>query len=225
MKERTAREKGGKRLPPHPCSFIIMFSSFRLTLFKEKNHYTCNLVYRTCSRALSNEPTQPHLTSEQDKVVNALITGIQSSKIDEDDDARIQKRIALSRAITLVESKSPSKRLMADVLLDRLRKSAMENSDGKLLSSSFRLGIAGPPGVGKSTFVDAFGQYIISLKEHNAQLSTDIEGYTPDKIAVLCVDPSSHVTGGSILGDKTRMSHLSYHPRAVSCVYLFLHQT
>eukprot|EP00956_Cyclotella_meneghiniana_P024048 scaffold47933_cov68-Cyclotella_meneghiniana.AAC.14 len=85
-----------------------------------------------------------------------------------------------------------------------------------MLSSTFRLGIAGPPGVGKSTFVDAFGQHIISLKEDNVQLSKDMEGYIPDKIAVLCVDPSSHVTGGSILGDKTRMSHLSYHP----CAYI-----
>ena len=204
---------------------MVMFSSFRLTLCKGNNHvhYTWNQVYRTCSRALSNEPTQPYLTSEQEKVVNALITDIQSSKTDADDDARIQQRIALSKAITLVESKSPSKRIMADVLLERLRKSAIEKSDVKMLSSTFRLGIAGPPGVGKSTFVDAFGQHIISLKEDNVQLSKDMEGYIPDKIAVLCVDPSSHVTGGSILGDKTRMSHLSYHPCAVSLRFIFFY--
>jgi LAO/AO transport system kinase len=95
---------------------------------------------------------------------------------------------------------------MADHLLDRLRQSAVPSV------IPFRLGIAGPPGVGKSTFVDAFGQYILSL--HDDETRHKQNEFVPSKIAVLCIDPSSHLTGGSILGDKTRMSNLSYHPRA-----------
>ncbi|EED95815.1 hypothetical protein THAPSDRAFT_39110 [Thalassiosira pseudonana CCMP1335] len=123
----------------------------------------------------------------------------------------MQQRIALSKAITLVESKSPKRRLMADVLLDRLRQSTISTArdDVSSTTSSFRLGVAGPPGVGKSTFVEALGLYILGLKDEVAN-----SRFTPDKLAVLCIDPSSHVTGGSILGDKTRMSNLSYHPRA-----------
>jgi LAO/AO transport system kinase len=64
---------------------------------------------------------------------------------------------------------------------------------------SFRLGISGVPGVGKSTFIEALGLYLIA------------QGH---RVAVLTVDPSSTVSGGSILGDKTRMEHLSVHPQA-----------
>jgi LAO/AO transport system kinase len=64
---------------------------------------------------------------------------------------------------------------------------------------SFRVGISGVPGVGKSTFIEALGLYLIA------------QGH---RVAVLAVDPSSSVSGGSILGDKTRMEHLSVHPQA-----------
>jgi LAO/AO transport system kinase len=114
------------------------------------------------------------------------------------------QRIALAKAITLVESKSTRKRLMADMLLQRLKQIPSNKS-------SFRIGIAGPPGVGKSTFVEKFGSYILDLKDKE---HADPSSFRPEKLAVLCIDPSSHVTGGSILGDKTRMSTLSYHPRA-----------
>jgi len=62
----------------------------------------------------------------------------------------------------------------------------------------FRLGVSGPPGVGKSTFIEAFGQYVVDEKHAH--------------LAVLAVDPSSSRTGGSILGDKTRMMNLAMHP-------------
>ncbi|KAL7548289.1 hypothetical protein ACHAWF_011581 [Thalassiosira exigua] len=120
----------------------------------------------------------------------------------------MSRRIALSKAITLVESKSPRKRLMADALLSKLRQQCAPE---RRIVPSFRLGIAGPPGVGKSTFVESLGLHILGLKGNENDRTGD--PFRPDKLAVLCIDPSSHVTGGSILGDKTRMSNLSHHPR------------
>ncbi len=94
-------------------------------------------------------------------------------------------RRTLARAITLLESTKDSDRAEAQKLLDL----ALPHS-GK----SFRLGITGVPGVGKSSFIETFGQHLIE-KGH--------------KVAVLAVDPSSPINGGSIMGDKTRMEKLS----------------
>ena len=99
-------------------------------------------------------------------------------------------RRALARAITLVESSRADHREQAQTLLDELVGDA-----GKAV----RLGISGTPGVGKSTFIEAFGQFLTA------------QGL---KVAVLAVDPSSKRTGGSILGDKTRMEHLARDPNA-----------
>ncbi len=104
-------------------------------------------------------------------------------------DAPVQRR-AMAKAITLLESTRPDHRALADELL-----TAMLPHTGK----SFRLGISGVPGVGKSTFIEALGLYLIQ------------QGH---RVAVLAVDPSSTVSGGSILGDKTRMENLSVHPDA-----------
>jgi LAO/AO transport system kinase len=104
-------------------------------------------------------------------------------------DAVVQRR-AMAKAITLLESTRPDHRAQADQLL-----TAMLPHTGQ----SFRLGISGVPGVGKSTFIEALGLYLIR------------QGH---RVAVLAVDPSSTVSGGSILGDKTRMEHLSVHPQA-----------
>lgn len=92
----------------------------------------------------------------------------------------------LSQAITLIESKSASDRIKAITLLGKCK----PNKAG-----SIRIGITGPPGVGKSSFIESFG---INL----------LDGDTK-KIAVLSIDPSSPIKGGSILGDKTRMQTLS----------------
>ena len=163
-----------------------------------------------CIRLFSCKPAIS-LTFEQQNKVNSIVADIRSSgNENSNDDARMRQRIALSKAITLVESKSPSKRMMADSLLDQLRMSANKQNS----ATSFRLGIAGPPGVGKSTLCDAFGQYILNFIDDDTSAKGDNQEFIPDKLAVLCIDPSSHVTGGSILGDKTRMSNLSYHPRA-----------
>ncbi len=103
--------------------------------------------------------------------------------------APVQRR-AMAKAITLLESTRTDHRASADELL-----TAMLPHTGQ----SFRLGISGVPGVGKSTFIEALGLYLIQ------------QGH---RVAVLAVDPSSSVSGGSILGDKTRMEHLSVHPDA-----------
>ena len=96
----------------------------------------------------------------------------------------------MAKAITLLESTRADHRLRADELL-----TALLPHTGK----SFRLGISGVPGVGKSTFIEALGLYLIALGH---------------RVAVLAVDPSSSVSGGSILGDKTRMELLSVHEKA-----------
>jgi len=94
-------------------------------------------------------------------------------------------RRALAQAITLVESSRPEHRAAAERLLTRLTPHA---------GGSRRLGITGAPGVGKSTFIDALGT--LAIAQHC-------------RVAVLSIDPSSQLTGGSILGDKTRMQELA----------------
>jgi LAO/AO transport system kinase len=99
-------------------------------------------------------------------------------------------RRALARAITLIESTRASDQAKAEQLLTGL----LPRSGG-----SMRLGISGAPGAGKSTFIEAFGKYLTG------------RGH---KVAVLAIDPSSRRSGGSILGDKTRMEQLSRDPNA-----------
>ena len=100
------------------------------------------------------------------------------------------RRRAMAKAITLLESTRADHRTQGDELL-----TALLPHTGR----AFRLGISGVPGVGKSTFIEALGLHLIG------------QGL---KVAVLAIDPSSTVSGGSILGDKTRMEHLSVHPDA-----------
>ncbi len=99
-------------------------------------------------------------------------------------------RTSLGRAITLVESRRSDHRELAQELLVRLLPNA---------GNSHRVGITGVPGVGKSTFIDALGTQL-TASDH--------------RVAVLAVDPSSSRTGGSILGDKTRMARLAVDPNA-----------
>ncbi|MEM9343712.1 MAG: methylmalonyl Co-A mutase-associated GTPase MeaB [Pseudomonadota bacterium] len=100
------------------------------------------------------------------------------------------ERRALARAITLVESGRADHRAEATQLIDDL------SGRGR---SALRIGLSGTPGVGKSTFIDAFGT-MLTARGH--------------KVAVLAVDPSSARSGGSILGDKTRMDRLARDPNA-----------
>ena len=99
-------------------------------------------------------------------------------------------RAILARAITLIESHNPEHQKLAQDLLKHLLPQT-----GK----SKRIGISGTPGVGKSTFIESFGKLLTSQNKH---------------IAVLAVDPTSQVSGGSILGDKTRMNELAIDPLA-----------
>ena len=101
-----------------------------------------------------------------------------------------RQRRAMAKAITLLESTRADHRVQADALLTALLPHA---------GQSLRLGISGVPGVGKSTFIEALGLYLIA------------QGH---RVAVLAVDPSSSVSGGSILGDKTRMEQLSVAEKA-----------
>jgi LAO/AO transport system kinase len=96
----------------------------------------------------------------------------------------------LARALTLIESSTPRHQQMADQLLTRL----LPHTGGAI-----RIGITGVPGVGKSTFIEALGVHLV----HQGK-----------KVAVLAVDPTSGISGGSILGDKTRMSRLAAEPNA-----------
>lgn len=117
--------------------------------------------------------TQPAETSE------SLIDGIRSGD-----------RRSLARAITFAESTRAEHRVIADAVLEAILPST---------GNAVRIGISGPPGVGKSTFIEAFGKHILD------------QGH---QLAVLAVDPSSRRTGGSILGDKTRMGELVNRPEA-----------
>ena len=103
---------------------------------------------------------------------------------------RAGDRTLLSRAITLIESTNPGHRAQAQEVLQALLPRA---------GGARRIGVTGVPGVGKSTFIDAFGSLLTGLGH---------------RVAVLAVDPSSSRTGGSILGDKTRMGRLATDPAA-----------
>lgn len=106
------------------------------------------------------------------------------------DGVRAGNRRALAKAITLVESTRADHRQAAQKLLERLLPQT---------GSAVRVGISGVPGVGKSSFIEAFGLYLVGNGK---------------RVAVLAVDPSSARSGGSILGDKTRMPRLSVAPEA-----------
>src|ERR1700747_1222599 len=105
-------------------------------------------------------------------------------------DLRAGQRAALARAITLVESRRADHQATARELVQMLLPDT---------GQAARVGIPGSPGVGKSTTIDALGMYLIE------------QGH---KVAVLAVDPSSARSGGSILGDKTRMARLAVHADA-----------
>ena len=108
----------------------------------------------------------------------------------EADAVRVGDRLAMAKTITLLESKRPEKAELGRAILEEL----VPNTGG-----SMRIGVTGAPGVGKSTFIESLGIYLLE------------RGH---QVAVLAIDPSSPVTGGSILGDKTRMERLAQQEKA-----------
>jgi LAO/AO transport system kinase len=139
----------------------------------------------------------------------------------------LSKRYALSKAITLMESKNPQRKQQGDYLLTYLLSQRPHDEEPRIrpleeptttngiqddgteqattrrstIPKTLRVGFAGPPGAGKSTLLEAFGMYLL---EDDPTLH----------LAVVCIDPSSGISGGSILGDKTRMTELSRQERA-----------
>ena len=99
-------------------------------------------------------------------------------------------RFILSRAITIIESNLKTDQMLAEKIIEKILPRT---------GNSIRIGITGVPGVGKSTFIEAFGKHITAQNK---------------KLAVLAIDPSSQKTKGSILGDKTRMDQLAVDPLA-----------
>lgn len=234
-------------------------------------------AFRRCSKCTSSPiPNQPfaklkiesivtaaneEMTAKTRHLADVILTRDQSEENDSEHELKnvTRRRMALARAITLIESSATHQRRQADLLLNHLlaatrssraemRSQSAPSAAGlsaPISSSSFRLGIAGPPGAGKSSLIETLGLYILdggvaeseelgkamSMAEtprqarpqesklvHSSNESTkgSIAGplFHPSKISVVCVDPSSAVTGGSILGDKTRMIELSRHERA-----------
>ena len=148
------------------------------------------------SSALSNKKTHPSALNEKAGISPPEITSstsivniqkfrkMQPSALELVDGILAGNITALSRAITLVESTNSNHLAKANEVINACLPHA---------SKSIRIGITGVPGVGKSTFIEAFGKFLTSLGK---------------KVAVLAVDPSSTISHGSILGDKTRMEEL-----------------
>ncbi|WP_229317169.1 methylmalonyl Co-A mutase-associated GTPase MeaB [Flavobacterium ammoniigenes] len=150
----------------------------------------------TSKKAPSSALQEKAGISQPESISSQSVEHIQHSrKIQPSAEALVQGILAgnitaLSRAITLVESTNPMHLAKANTII---------NSCLPHANQSVRIGITGVPGVGKSTFIEAFGKHLTSLGK---------------KVAVLAVDPSSTISHGSILGDKTRMEELVKDPNA-----------
>ncbi|XP_066535479.1 methylmalonic aciduria type A protein, mitochondrial [Hoplias malabaricus] len=145
----------------------------------------CSLLHRrsiSVERALHHHGSE--LTDRERRLLDRLYTGLIGGQ-----------RASLAESITLVETQHPRKKELAQVLLQRVLAFKQEQerlNGGKPVA--FRVGLSGPPGAGKSSFIEVLGK-ILTEKGH--------------KVSVLAVDPSSSTTGGSLMGDKTRMTELS----------------
>ncbi|XP_060003691.1 methylmalonic aciduria type A protein, mitochondrial isoform X1 [Lagenorhynchus albirostris] len=141
------------------------------------------LTRKLCLQTTLKEQTEG-LSDKEQRLVDELYTGLIQGQ-----------RACLAEAITLIESTHNRKKELAQVLLQKVLVRHREQeklNKGKPLA--FRVGLSGPPGAGKSTFIEYFGK-MLTERGH--------------KLSVLAVDPSSCTSGGSLLGDKTRMTELS----------------
>jgi LAO/AO transport system kinase len=144
----------------------------------------------------------PRMNAETRSLADQLLL---ETTLDSDPSLFWKQRSALAKAITLLESRGHDKEEQASALMTYLLKKSP-------VHGSFRVGFAGSPGAGKSTFIEALGQYVLDLPKVDAG-SVESTVWTPQNVAIVCIDPSSIRTGGSILGDKTRMTALSANPR------------
>eukprot|EP00069_Balaena_mysticetus_P022600 bmy_03473T0 len=162
-----------------PCA--QPFSS--LGLHHAKWMLPSNGLTRTlCLQTTLKEQTEG-LSDKEQKLVAELYTGLIQGQ-----------RACLAEAITLIESTHNRKKELAQVLLQKVLVHHREQEKLKGKPLAFRVGLSGPPGAGKSTFIEYFGK-MLTERGH--------------KLSVLAVDPSSCTSGGSLLGDKTRMTELS----------------
>ncbi|MFC5046446.1 methylmalonyl Co-A mutase-associated GTPase MeaB [Aquimarina hainanensis] len=147
---------------------------------KDNTKYNTNTPFSKTPGSTNPKAIKSFKSRQQKKVdIEELFTKI-----------RTKDRTALSQGITLIESSQPLHQEKAQQLIERCL---------PFSNNSIRIGITGVPGVGKSTFIEALGNILISHQK---------------KVAVLAVDPSSSISGGSILGDKTRMETLVASPDA-----------
>lgn len=160
-------------------------------------HSLCKRTVKLCyaslctlqqTRSVSSETAISHhfsnLTDREKRLLTKLYDGLIGGQ-----------RAALAESITLVETQHPRKKELAQVLLQRVlafRQEQERSNGGK--PAAFRVGLSGPPGAGKSSFIEIIGK-MLTGRGH--------------KVSVLAVDPSSCTTGGSLMGDKTRMTELS----------------
>ncbi|XP_077462310.1 methylmalonic aciduria type A protein, mitochondrial [Stigmatopora argus] len=138
--------------------------------------------WRAASTALNRHIQE--LSGPEQRLLNKLYAGLIGGQ-----------RASLAESITLVETQHPRKKELAQVLLQKVlayRREQETHNGGQPLS--FRVGLSGPPGAGKSSFIEVMGK-MLTGRGH--------------KVSVLAVDPSSCTTGGSLMGDKTRMTELS----------------
>lgn len=159
------------------------------------------------SRCFTSRPFDVQTLSDQQKLKNYFQKESFEQRTIERlfEGVRNGNRACLAEAITLVESSNETKKFMSQILLQMvlgtMKQDNVSKPDNTLHpTTTLRIGITGPPGAGKSTFIETFGMYL--AKELGL------------KVAVLAVDPSSSRTGGSLLGDKTRMTELSTEPNA-----------
>lgn len=167
-------------MPPFPGSLAVLRPTAR---------YVIGYSHRAYS-SLQSPATRlaPELSTGEHHIARQLFDGLLSGD-----------RANLARAITLVESTAQAHRSHARGLLEMVLKENKYRRQKSRFASSFIIGLTGPPGAGKSTFIESFGKFLTA---------------SGNKVAVLTVDPSSATTGGSLLGDKTRMPELTRDPNA-----------
>ncbi|XP_055261098.1 methylmalonic aciduria type A protein, mitochondrial isoform X1 [Moschus berezovskii] len=172
-------------LSPHlrsgiPCAQLLSSPGFRCAEWMLPSN---GLPRKLCLQTTLEEHSKG-LSDKEQRLVDKLYAGLIQGQ-----------RACLAEAITLVESTHSRKKELAQVLLQKILAHHREQEQlnkGKPLA--FRVGLSGPPGAGKSTFIEYFGK-MLTERGH--------------KLSVLAVDPSSCTSGGSLLGDKTRMTELS----------------